>query len=125
LPEFALASLKAHRARQAEERLQAGPAWQDMGLLFTTWRGTPLEPRYVAHYFKGVLKLAGLPDSRVYDLRHTCATLLLCQGVHPRVVMEILGHIQISLTMNTYSHVIPQMQEEAATKMDDLMSGNE
>jgi site-specific recombinase XerD len=71
-----------------------------------------------------MLKLAELPDTQVYDLKHTCATLLLVQGVHPRVVMEILGHGQISLTMNTYSHVAPQLQDQAAGLMDDLLSGN-
>jgi integrase len=65
---------------------------------------------------------AGLPYRRFYDLRHTCATLLLVQGVHPRVVMEILGHSQISLTMNTYSHVVPALQKEAASRMDELLT---
>ncbi len=68
-----------------------------------------------------MLRKAGLPHKRFYDLRHTCASLLLVQGVHPRVVMEILGHSQISLTMNTYSHVIPTLQEEAARKMNKLL----
>jgi integrase len=65
-----------------------------------------------------------LPDIRFYDLRHTCASLLLAQGIHPRVVMEILGHSQISLTMNTYTHVVPQLQNQAAGLMDDLLSGD-
>lgn len=124
LPEVAMASLKAHRVRQAEERLAAGPEWQDSELVFTTRHGRPLEPRFIARSFKRILKLAGLPDTRVYDLRHTCATLLLVQGVHPRVVMEILGHSHISLTMNTYTHVVPQLQEQAARLMDDLLSGD-
>ena len=123
MPEIAVASLKAHRSRQAEERLVAGLHWQDTGLVFTTRQGRPLAPRYVARSFKRILHAAGLPDTRVYDLRHTCATLLLVQGVHPRVVMEILGHSQISLTMNTYSHVVPQLQDQAAGLMDDLLSG--
>src|SRR5215469_4309705 len=82
IPEVALASLKAHRIRQAEEQLAAGPDWRDTGLIFTTRRGTPLAPRFVARSFKRILKQAQLPDARVYDLRHTCATLLLVQGVH-------------------------------------------
>ena len=81
--------------------------------MFTTWFGTALEPRNVVRSFKRILQKAGLPDIRFYDLRHTCASLLLAQDVHPPVVMEILGHSQISLTMNTYSHVIPQLQQEA------------
>jgi integrase len=124
LPEVALASLKAHRVHQAEEQLAAGPAWQVSDLIFTTRQGRPLAPRFIARSFKRILNLAGLPDTRVYDLRHTCATLLLVQGVHPRVVMEILGHSQISLTMNTYTHVVPQLQNQAAGLMDDLLSGN-
>src|SRR5262249_16260481 len=124
IPEIALSSLKVHRSRQAEERFIAGPEWHDTGLVFTTRRGTPLAPRFVAKAFKRILQLAKLPDTRVYDLRHTCATLLLVQGVHPRVVMEILGHSQISLTMNTYTHVVPQLQDQAAGLMDDLLSRN-
>jgi integrase len=124
LPEVALASLKAHRIRQAEERLAAGPAWQVSDLIFTTRQGRPLAPRFIARSFKRILHLAGLPDTRVYDLRHTCATLLLVQGVHPRVVMEILGHSQIGLTMNIYTHVVPQLQNQAAGLMDDLLSGD-
>ncbi len=71
--------------------------------------------------FRRTLKKAGITHRRFYDLRHTCASLLLVQGVHPRVVMEILGHSQISITMNTYSHVIPQMQQEAVRRLSDLL----
>jgi len=65
---------------------------------------------------------AGLPDIRFHDLRHTAATLMLQQGVHPKVVQERLGHSDISMTLNTYSHVLPVMQEEAAGKMDELLT---
>jgi len=125
LPGVALAALTAHRQRQQEEREQAGDRWQEHGLVFTTRHGTPIEPRNAVRSFKRILKRAGLPDQRFYDLRHTCASLLLAQRVHPRVVMEILGHSQISLTMNTYSHVIPQLQEEAAQRMNDVLGGSE
>lgn len=124
LPKFALAALRAHRARQLEERLQAGELWEEHDLIFATALGKPLDSRNVVRRFKRALRQAGLPDQRFYDLRHTCASPLLVQGVHPRVVMEILGHSQISLTMNTYSHVAPQLQEEAAQRMDDLFSGS-
>ena len=73
-----------------------------------------------AQSFKRTLRRADLPEMRFHDLRHSCATLLLVQGVAPRVVMEILGHSQISLTMNTYSHVVPALQREAAAKLDAL-----
>jgi len=85
---------------------------------------TPLEPRNAARLFQRMQRKAGLPYRRFYDLRHSCATLLLMQGVHPRVVMEILGHSQISLTMNTYSHVVPTLQKEAASRMDEVLSGD-
>lgn len=86
---------------------------------------TPREPRDAARLFQRMWRKTGLPYRRFYDLRHTCATLLLVQGVHPRVVMEILGHSQISLTMNTYSHVVPTLQEEAASRMDEVVSWEE
>ena len=108
LPQIAVTALKAHRSRQIEERLFAGPLWEETGLVFTTTIGTPLEAGNVARRsFKRILRKAGLPNITFHALRHTAATLLLAQGVHPRVVMETLGHSQISLTMNTYSHVLP------------------
>ena len=110
-----------HRARQLQERLLAGTKWQDTGYVFASTIGTPLDPRNVTTHFGRVLKKAGLPKKRFHDLRHTCASLLLAQGVHPRVVMEILGHSQISMTMDTYSHVIPELQDDAAAKMDALL----
>jgi integrase len=124
LPNSVLDLLHAHQARQHEARTLLGPEWKETGLVFTTWFGTALEPRNVVRSFKSILKKAELPDIRFHDLRHTCATLLLVQGVHPRVVMEILGHSQISLTMNTYTHVAPQAQNQAAGLMDDPLSGN-
>jgi integrase len=122
LPDIAAKALRKHRARQLEERLAAGPEWHDTGLVFTTRKGTPLEPRNQVRHFKALLKRAGLTESRFHDLRHTAASLLLAQGVHPRVVMEILGHSRISLTMDTYSHVMPSVMNEAAAKMDAILS---
>ena len=120
LPAVLLAALKTHRTRQLEERLAAGPAWKDQGLVFPSTVGTPIEPRNLTRHFKNVLQSAGLPNIRFHDLRHTAASLLVAQGVHPRVVMEILGHSQISLTMNTYAHVLPEAQREATAWMDTL-----
>jgi integrase len=82
---------------------------------------TPLEPRNVTRQFKALLKAAKLPDIRLHDLRHSCATLLLAQGVNPRVVMETLGHSQVSLTLNTYSHVLPALQHDAAARMNAIL----
>jgi integrase len=104
-----------------EQRLIAGMRWQESGLVFTTRQGKPLLARNVFRAFQRVLTKAGIPHQRFHDLRHTCATLLLAQGIHPRVVMEMLGHSQISLTMNTYSHVVPALQKEAASRMDDIL----
>lgn len=71
--------------------------------------------------FKSIIKKAGLPDIRFHDLRHTAATLMLQQGVHPKIVQERLGHSDISLTLNIYSHVLPSMQEDAANKMEEFL----
>ena len=102
-------------------RLAAGGRWRDQGLVFTSALGTPLDPRNVTRQFKALLKRAELPDIRLHDLRHSCATLLLAQNVNPRVVMETLGHSQVSLTLNTYSHVLPALQQDAAMKMDVIL----
>ena len=121
LPATLLRMLQAHRIAQHEERALRGEAWKDHGLAFPSNVGTPISPRNLVRHFKTVLKRAGLPETtRFHDLRHSCATLLIAQGVHPRVVMEILGHSQISVTMNTYGHVLPETQREAADKIDAL-----
>ena len=123
LPQTVIDALRQHRARQLRERLSAGSHWQQHDLVFTTSAGKPHDPRNITRHFQKVLSGAGLPRIRFHDLRHTCASLLLVQGVHPRIVMEILGHSQISMTMDTYSHVMPELQREAATQMDALLTG--
>ena len=107
MPGLVAAALKAHRTRQLKERLAAGGGWQDSGLVFTTPIGTALDSRNSLRAFKAILKDAGLPDIRLHDLRHSCATLLLAQEVNPRVVQEVLGHSAITLTLGTYSPVLP------------------
>ena len=84
--------------------------------------GTPADPRNVVRTLDQLCKKAGVRRIRFHDLRHTCATLLLAQGVAPRVVMEILGHSRIALTMNTYTHVLPVLHHEAAARMNELLS---
>ncbi|NTU84406.1 MAG: site-specific integrase [Chloroflexales bacterium] len=124
LPPVLLAQLRTRRAAQEREKQEVGEAWQEHGLVFTTRLGTPIEPRNLIRHFKQVLKKAGLPETiRFHDLRHSCATLLIAQGVHPRVVMEILRHSQISTTMNTYAHVLPRLQRDATTKIEELIGG--
>ena len=122
LPQVAIDALVKHRARQQEERQTAGTRWRDTGFVFTTTIGTPLEGTTVTHRFQAALKDAGLRRIRFHDLRHTCATLLLAQGVHLRLIMEILGHSQIAITMNLYAHVIPAMQKEVAARMDEILA---
>lgn len=124
VPAKALESLLQHRARQEEERLQAGSTWQDLGLVFTTVLGGGLDGPSVTRTFQRLLKDAGLPSHRFHDLRHDCATLLLAQGIPMRVVMETLGHSQMSLTADTYSHVLPAMQRDAADRMNEILPNN-
>ena len=91
---------------------------------FRDSKGAPVEPRRLDEQFKRLLAKADLPSSiRLHDSRHFAASLLLAQGTHPRTVMEILGHSDISLTMNTYSHVVPEVMREAAEKIDAVLGG--
>jgi integrase len=89
--------------------------------VFTTRTGGPIHPRNDYRSFQALLKRAGIRRVRLHDLRHTTASLLLTQGVSPRVVMGILGHSQISVTMNTYSHVSPELSRGAARRMEDAL----
>lgn len=123
LPAPLLSLLREHRAAQARARLRAGNLWRDSGCVFTNEIGGPIEPKADWAAFKALLRTAGLPDVRLHDLRHTAASLLLIQGVPARVVMEVLGHSQISLTMNTYSHVAPELQRDALSRMGHALWG--
>jgi integrase len=88
--------------------------------MFCNKHGGYLDPAHLRQRFDRLLKDAGLPDVRFHDLRHSAATILLSMDVHPKVVQEILGYSQISMTMDTYFHVLPDMQQEAMDKMNDL-----
>jgi integrase len=107
---------------QLEVRLQAGTSWEDHDLVFCTKRGKLLDPTYMLVTFKKLLQNVGLPRMRFHDLRHSAATLLLAMGVHVKVVQELLGHSNITMTLNTYSHVLPSMQQDAMSKMSDLFN---
>jgi integrase len=122
MPTAVVTSLRAHRTRQLEERLWAGSRWHEGTYVFTTTIGTPLDGSNVTHRLQRIMATGGLPRQRFHDLRHACASLMLTLGVPPRVVMETLGHSQISLTMNTYSHVIPSLQRDAADRMEELLA---
>jgi integrase len=114
--------MREYKNNQLKERILLGEKWQDNDLIFPSPIGTPLDPSNVLKAYKDCLKRADLPNLRFHDLRHSAATLMLQQGVNPKIVSERLGHSDISLTLNTYSHVLPPMQEEAAEKMDDLLT---
>jgi len=119
----AVKALKAHRERQLDEREKLAELWQDYDFVFATQVGTPLNRHnFFRRCFKPLLEEAGLPRSvRFHDLRHTCATLLLSKNVNPKIVQELLGHANISQTMDTYSHMLPDMQERAASAMDEIL----
>jgi integrase len=120
LTDFARDELSQHLKRREHAHAAAGSLWQDGDLVFTSPFGAPMDPSNISHRFQRIREKAGLPPMRLHDLRHTAATLLLQQGVHPSVVREMLGHSTILLTLNTYSHVIPTMHRDAADKMDRL-----
>jgi integrase len=122
MPRSIADALRVHRSRQEEELRLAGARLTKLDLVFATPLGRPLDATAVSKAFHFLLDRAGLAQRRFHDLRHSCATLLLVQGVPPRVVIDVLGHSQISMTMNTYPHVIPELRRTAADKMDDLIN---
>lgn len=114
----AVEALRRHRTAQNEERLKIGSLWTDQGLVFPNQSGEPMHSWILIDAFKKLLKRAELPEIRFHDLRHTCASLLLLEGVHPKYVQELLGHATISITLDTYSHVLPGMSDQAAKAME-------
>lgn len=115
-----LAILQGHRKRQLEERLFAGAEWHEHDLFFPSLTGTPHDPDNLSREFHRILTESGVQRIRFHDLRHTAATLMLSQGTHPKIVQERLGHASINLTLDTYSHVLPNMQDQAADAIDRL-----
>ncbi|HEY6581339.1 MAG TPA: site-specific integrase [Rubrobacter sp.] len=123
LTRSAVEALERHRRRQLEEKSRLAELWQDTGLVFTSTTGTPLDVGNLTYRsFRPLLEQADLARIRFHDLRHTCATLLLSKNVNPKVVQERLGHANISETMDTYSHVLPSMQETAVNAMEDVLT---
>jgi integrase len=116
-------ALKAHRAKQAEERLLWGPYWQDHGLVFTRENGTAFHPQLLSDAFDRLVKRSGLPKIRLHDLRHTYATLSLRAGIRAEVVSRRLGHATVAFTQDTYTHAIPAMEQEAAEQVARLIFG--
>jgi integrase len=115
-------ALKAHRKKQLEWKMRLAGLYKDYGLIFASEVGTPVNPEnLVKRSFKPLLKKASLPEIRFHDLRHTCATLLLGRGVHPKLVQELLRHATIAMTLDTYSHYLPSMGDQAAGAMGDAL----
>ena len=126
LPIGTVEALRRHRVRQLEDRRIAGSAWKQTEFVFTSARGTPLDgDNLISRPFARLLEQTGLPPMRFHDLRHSCASLLLAQGVAPRIVMETLGHSRIAVTLDTYTHVLPALQREAADAMDRALGMGE
>ncbi|MGW4214817.1 tyrosine-type recombinase/integrase [Lentzea sp. NPDC004789] len=118
LPASLVKALREHRKRQNEERFEAGTAWKDTGLVFTTKLGGPIEPRNVNRMFEALCKKAEVRQIRVHDLRHSCATLLFAMGVDAATVQRILRHSSITVTTGTYIEVIERVQRDALDGMN-------
>ncbi|MEV5741212.1 site-specific integrase [Microbispora rosea] len=124
LPENLVKVLKEHRAEQARGAPGGRTAWNNPhGLVFTTHIRTAIEPEILYWHFRAVCDAAGIRRVRPHDLRHTCATIQLAQGVDTRTIMELFGHSTIVLTMNTYTHVLPEHQATALDKLEKALGG--
>jgi integrase len=122
LVNVAVEALVAHRTRQDEERRRLGTAWDDHDLVFPNTVGRPLHPRnFRRRSFCPLLDRAGLSRIRFHDLRHSAATLLLGLGIHSKIVSELLGHSQVGITLDLYSHVTATMQQEAVRAFEGLL----
>ena len=122
LTQDATDALKGHLESQLREIEVLGDGYQDQGLVFPGKRGQPMRPWTLTSKLERLLNRAGLPRIRFRDLRHTCVTLLLAKGVHPKFVKELLGHATISITLDRYSHVIPAMGNQTKKAMEDVLS---
>ena len=111
--------MRAHRERREADAELLGQKLTGDTLIFSHVDGSPRAPATLTHAFSKLAKRIGLPGVRLHDLRHTHASLLLRQGVHPKIVSERLGHANIQITLDTYSHLLPGLQEAAALKFDD------
>jgi len=116
-------ALRGPRAEQAAERLAARSQWEDRGLVFAQANGKPIDPAADYKAWKALLQAASVRDARLHDARHTAASLLLLQRVPARVAMDVLGHSAIALTLNTYSHVMPELAQDAAERMERALWG--
>jgi len=119
----AVEALRDHLVRQLEEMEEMGSLYHPGGLVFANESGGIINPSNLRNRsFTRLLERAGLPKIRFHDLRHTCATLLLTKNVNPKIVSEMLGHSSISITLDTYSHVLPTMQENAVRALEEALN---
>lgn len=125
LPELLVRVLREHREAQEAERLALGPRWPDLGYVFTTPVGTPIDPRNCTRMVQTAVRRAGLPAVRLHDFRHGCVSVLLALGVPPRTVMEIVGHATLEMTMNVYAHVSLDDKRSALDQLGKLLDGEE
>ncbi len=123
LPQICIAALRGHKDLQRWEKRLAGDRWQEHELVFPTGIGTPYEPNNLKRHLQRMLDKAGLPHIRIHDLRHTAASLMLAQGIQPKVISEILGHSRIGVTLDIYAHLYEPARQEAADRMDQLLGG--
>lgn len=122
LPPFLVEELRRHKADQAQRRLLLGPDWKDHGLVVDSGDGAPFHPVSLTNAFARIVRRLGI-RARLHDCRHSFATLLLLNGVHPKIVSEILGHSSTAVTMDVYSHVLPGMQEPAVRVTEEALRG--
>ncbi|MBM3225492.1 MAG: site-specific integrase [Candidatus Tectomicrobia bacterium] len=125
IPAECLTALKHHKARQAEEKLLLGPAYEDHGLIFCRPNGHPIEPSKFSTHFQTLLQQASVPAIRLHDARHTFATLLLELGESPKTVQTMLGHSSVAMTLDIYSHVSLELETKAAAKLNAVLSGGQ
>ncbi len=121
LPQVVLDALRQHKVNQDFRKQEVGDKWKNLDLVFPNTIGNYQGANYRQEMFVKMLKMAGLPPMRLHDLRHSAATILLSQGVNPKVVQEILGHSSITLTLGIYGHVLPGMQGDAMNKWDEWL----
>jgi integrase len=121
LSRSAVSVLESIKTNQIEMRLKAGPLWQHTDYIFTMENGAPIDPDNLSREFRRIVREAGLPHGTLHGLRHAYATALLSANVHPAVVQSALGHSSITLTIDTYSHVMPGLEEAAARRIDDIL----
>jgi integrase len=124
IPAFLVDMLRQHQAQQLELR-KAAKKWDDHDLVFPNLSGGYLHPSHMGDKFRRLLKEAGLPAIHFHDLRHSAATILLCMGVNIKVIQELLGHSDISVTLGVYGHLLPSMQQSVVDTWDDVFSSEE